>query len=292
MASPFSGKAGRLAAMWGVDQANASANRISDLLGAGQTNALEALKAGQAPALGALGAGYDTAKSEYQGAIDRFNPWADAGKGALGMYQNSLGLGGAAGNDTATAAFREAPGYKYSVDQATDAVARKASALGALGSGNTMQAISDRAQNMADQGYKGWQDQLNGLSNTGLAAVGQQAGLQGRLGDLGAQRGRDEAGIYTGDAARSADIYSNFARMGAANLGNLGQQTIDLGTAGFKAGDAAAQNKLNFGMQLGKTAASLLGGAMTGGLGFAAGGLLSGLGGNGLGKTPGAGGLY
>ena len=268
--------------MWGVDQANASASRVSDLLGAGQANALEALKAGQAPALGALGAGYDTAKSEYQGAIDRFNPWADAGKGALGMYQNSLGLGGAAGNDAATSAFREAPGYKYSVDQATDAVARKASALGALGSGNTMQAISDRAQNMADQGYKGWQDQLNGLSNTGLAAVGQQAGLQGRLGDLGAQHGRDEAGIYTGNASRAADIYSNFAGLGAANLGNLGRQTIDLGTSGLMAGQNAAANRLNFGMGLANLGAGLAGRAFGGGLSF----------GGGLGTTPGAGGLY
>lgn len=259
MASPFSGSAGRRAGMWAIGQANENAQRVSDLINLGQGNALGAIDAGVQPSLDALGQGVAQGREDYQGAIDRYNPWVSAGTTALGTYSNSLGLGGADGNAAATAAFREAPGYRYSVDQATDAVARKASSLGALGSGNTMQAISDRAQNMADQGYQTWQGQLKGLSDTGLTAVGQQANLQRGMGDLSAQQGRDEAGIYTNAASKRAGIYGDFTGLGVGNLTNLGNTVIEAGTGAMLAGQNAAQNRLNFGNNLLSLGSSLLG---------------------------------
>ncbi|KFC74508.1 hypothetical protein FG93_01094 [Bosea sp. LC85] len=259
MASPFSGRAGRLAAMWGVDQANANAARVSDLLNQGQANALGAVGAGRTASLDALNQGYAAAAPEYQGAIARYQPWAEAGKGALGLYQNSLGLGGAAGNASARAAFQASPGYEWQVDQATDAVARKASALGALGSGNTQAAITDRASNLANQEYGGWQERLNGLSTLGYQAAGSQANLQQGLGNLHAQQGRDLSGVHRETAAREAGIYGNFAGLGASNLANLGQQTLDLGSAGLMAGQQAAGNRLNFGMNLASLGAGLAG---------------------------------
>lgn len=260
----FSGKAGRLAGMWAQTQAEQTANAIKGLLGEGQANSLAALNEGKTQGLAALGQGYDAARPEYQGAIDRFDPWTTAGQGALTAYQGSLGLGGDGARDAAVSSFRAAPGYEYSVNQATDAVARKASALGALGSGNTMQAISDRAQGMADQGYKDWQGQLQGLSSTGLQATGAQAGLQKSLGDLGAQQGRDQSNIYTGTAGQQAGVYGNFAGLGASNLANLGQQTIEAGTGALQAGQQASANRFGFGLGLANIAASL-GGKFLGG---------------------------
>lgn len=189
------GTAARNIGIWGYQQAQ-------DAIGKGQS----ILDQAQSNALASLGQGYGQARNDltaqYTGAIDRLNPWTDAGKNALGVYQGSLGLGGNAARDSAVAAYRASPGYERRVAEATDAVARKASALGALGSGNTMQAISDRANYLADEDYGRWQGQLQGLSDRGQQAATTQAGLQGQFGTqlagLGTQQGRDESGVYTG----------------------------------------------------------------------------------------------
>lgn len=178
------GTAARNVGIWGFSQAQ-------DAIGKGQ-GILDTAKAGS---LDALGRSRGDISTQYAGAIDRLNPWSSAGQGALGMYQNSLGLNGAGGNTAAVGAFQASPGYQYQVDQATDAVARKASALGALGSGNTAAAIADRARNMANTEYGGWQDRLNGLSTTGMAAANAQAGYQTQMGGALAGLGQYEAGL-------------------------------------------------------------------------------------------------
>jgi hypothetical protein len=260
-----SGTADRRLGSWAFGQAQQAGAQVSDLLNQGRTDALGAIGSGRTSGLSALGAGYDAARPEYEGAIARFDPWAQAGQQALGTYQNSLGLNGAGGNAAAVSAFQESPGYQYQVDQATDAVARKASALGALGSGNTMQAITDRASNLADQEYGGWQDRLNGLSNTGLQATGQQASLQQGLGNLSAQQGRDEAGIYGNTAAQEAGLYSNFANLGANNVWNTTNMGTNAVTTAAKNAKDSVASGLNFGLGLAGTGVNLLGLGMGGG---------------------------
>ncbi len=264
MASAFSGRAGRLAGMWATEQAlqdYAAGNQIID---AAKTDTMGVLDRGRTSSLAALGQGMDAARPQYQGAIDRYNPYVTAGTGALTVYQGSLGLGGDAAYDSAVSSFREAPGYRYAVDQATDAVARKASALGALGSGNTMQAISDRAQNMADQGYRDWQGQVKGLSDTGLAAIGAQSGIQTQLGNLEAQYGRDQSGVYTNTAGQEAGALQGYAGLGLGNLARMSDTKISAGTGALMAGQQAAQNRMNFGTSLLGLGSSLLGSYMGG----------------------------
>lgn len=287
MASSFSGSAGRKAGIWAAEAAGKFAQGAQDIindgktaslaaLAAGRTGALGALDAGQTAGLDSLGRGYASARPEYEGAIARLDPWVDSGKRALTTYEGSLGLGGDAGYDAATGAFRAGPGYKFAVDQATDAVARKASALGALGSGNTMAAISDRAGNMADQEYGRWQGQVKGLSDQGFQGAGAQAGIQKGLGDLGAQQGRDEAGLYGNFAGQRAGVFTgvggqeansllNFTGLHNNNIQNLSNTVVSAGTGAMQAGQQAAANRTNLGMQGLSLGASLLGGA--GGLG-------------------------
>lgn len=272
----FGGSADRRLGMWAYQQGKDTEAANQARFDTAQSSALAALGRGQTDSLAALGQGYANAVPEYQGAIDRFNPWAEAGRGALTTYQNSLGQGGAAGNAAAVSQFQASPGYQYQVDQATDAVARKASALGALGSGNTMQAITDRASNLANQEYGGWQDRLNALSNTGLAATGQQANLQRGLGNLYAQQGRDESNIYGSTAGQEAGLYGNFASLGANNAWN----GTNLGVNAVQQGQKNATNKvmsgLNFGLGLAGTGLNLLGLGMGGGQTFG-GSLISGM---------------
>ena len=272
MASAFGAGAGRRAGMWAADIAGNIFNGQNGIINAGRADALSALGQGRTQGLNALGTGYDQARGDlgeqFTGAIGRLDPWNTAGQGALAAYQGSLGLGGDGARDAAVASFREAPGYRYAVDQATDSIARKASALGALGSGNTMTAISDRAQNMADQGYKDWQGQLAGLSDRGQQAAGTQAGLQGQYGtalaNLGQGQARDTASLWGDTAAREAGTIGNFSGMGVGALGQFGDTLIGAGTGAMLAGQQAAQNRMNFGMNLANLGAGLAGRYMGG----------------------------
>lgn len=209
-------------------------------------SALTSISQGRDLSLGALGRNYGQARSDlttaFDGAIGRLDPFVNDGRRAGALYQDSLGLNGAEGNGRAVGAFQASPGYQYQVDQATDAVARKASAMGALGSGNTAAAIADRARNLANTEYGGWQDRLAGLDQRAFQAAGAQAGLQGQYGttlaNLGQSQGRDEAGIYTGAATGESNAFQNIAGLGLDNLWNgIGSITNSLANAQKQATD-------------------------------------------------------
>lgn len=272
MASAFGAGAGRRAGMWAADIAGNIFNGQNGIINAGRTDALAALGQGRTQGLDALGQGYGQARDDlgqqFTGAIGRLDPWTTAGQGALTAYQGSLGLGGDAARDSAVAAYRTSPGYERRVSEATDAVARKASALGALGSGNTMQAISDRANYLADEDYGRWQGQVQGVADRGQQAATTQAGLQGQYGSalagLGQSQGRDTASLYGDTAAREAGTIGNFTGLGMGALGQFGDTLIGAGTGAMMAGQQAAQNRMNFGMNLANLGAGLAGRYMGG----------------------------
>src|SRR5690349_7175999 len=109
------GTAARNIGIWGFQTAQDAEARGKTLLDLGKSDSLAALRQGRTDL-----------NTQYNGAIDRLNPWATAGTKALGTYQDSLGLNGQQGYDNTVAAYRASPGYQYQVDQASDAVARKA----------------------------------------------------------------------------------------------------------------------------------------------------------------------
>ncbi|MCB5205008.1 hypothetical protein LH464_21310 [Neorhizobium sp. T786] len=117
-------------------------------------------------------------------AIGGYQPWVDAGEGALGTYQDALGLNGAEGNARATGAFQVGPGYQFAMGQGEQAALRGASAAGMLSSGNTLTALTEYGQGMANQEYGGWLDRLNGLSGQGMQGAAGQAQGYGGLADL------------------------------------------------------------------------------------------------------------
>jgi hypothetical protein len=310
MSSPFSGHAGRIAAIWAADQARAAQEQENqliergkvDALGAidtGQASALDAINTGSASALDALTGGYGAAKGQYDAAIPLFQPYADVGKKALTQYADATGVNGQAGYDNATTNFRASPGYQYAVDQSTDQVARKASALGIMGSGNTMQAISDRAGHMADQDYSDYLSRLKGESDTGLQATGSMAALTKGIGDLdvgegtakakvGMTAGSQIASLDSNSGAQRAGIFGNATGLGVNTLANTTQSVVNSGTQGLLAGQQAAANSWSAilgGLNLG---AKLLGTAVGGGgIGSALSTLTGGFGG-GMGMaTPG-----
>lgn len=242
------GTAARNIGIWGHTQAQEAIGKGQGILGG-------ALAGG----LAALGRGRDDLNDNFNGAIDRLNPWTNAGTGALSTLQGSLGLGGQAERDKAVAAFQASPAYQWQVDQATDAAARRASSLGALGSGNTQTAITTLASNLADAEYGGWQDRLTGLSDRGQQAATTQAGLQGQLGQSLAGLGQTEAGLQ-----------GQFAGLGLNNLWqgtNAGLSAVQ-GAQKQAADNVASRNSLTtniIGSGLGLLGMGMGGGSTLGG---------------------------
>lgn len=137
-----------------------------------------------------INTGEGKSEGALNSAIGAYQPWVTSGGAANTMYGNALGLNGADGNAAATGAFQAGPGYQFAMDQGTQAALRGASAGGMLNSGNTLTALTQFGQGLANQEYGSWLDRLSGMSAQGLSAAGGQASGYGGLADL-YQRGTD-----------------------------------------------------------------------------------------------------
>lgn len=155
-------------------------------------------------------------------AIGGYQPYVDAGADATGMYSNALGLNGADGNATATGAFQAGPGYQFAMDQGTNAALRGASAAGMINSGNTLTALSQYGQGLANQEYGGWLDRLSGLSGQGLAATNGQAGALGSLASLYQGTAGDRLGLESTVAQGRIGVNNQMAQGEEANAGAWG----------------------------------------------------------------------
>lgn len=259
MASIFSGREGRLTAMMNARMLQDAQRQIDQRLNFGQDAGIGAIQGAQPMSLAALGQGYDQARGQYGGASAMFQPYSDTGGRAFNLLADSYGVNGAEGNQAAVGAFLASPDYQWNVDQATDATARRAAALGTAGGGNTMAAISDRAGQMANQEYGNWRAGLKDLGQTGFASTSAQAGLSKGIGDLYAGQGTGLADIYRGDASRIAGIYGNTASAGANAIGNTVAGVVNQNTLGQQAGQNASANQWNLGMNLLGLGSSLAG---------------------------------
>ncbi len=247
--------------LFGGDAAKEAAEQNKANLASLKSEGLGYLDTGKAGALGSLNS-----------AISAYSPVSALGKkysGAGDMLLNALGLNGASGNAAATAAFRSSPGYDYTVNQALDALDRRAASRGLLGSGNNTIDTLSTVHGLADQDYENY---LNRLSS--LAALGAN---ETNVGSAGAATGyTNMAPVYTNDANARVSLAS-----GVTN--GINNQNTQAANAEMQGG----ANLLNFGLNLGKLAlavptggTSLLGGL--GGLGGIGGtaGNIGGTGGN------------
>jgi hypothetical protein len=165
-------------------------------------------------------------KGYLQQAKDITGAYLDQTQTGATMYSNALGLNGQAGTQTAQGAFTENPGYQYTLNSGLDAVMRKASAMGRVGSGNTSTDLVDYATNKADQGYGSWLDRLGGyysslggatsMDNQSLGAQTDWASTiaSGRMGANNQKAGGKEANQGWG-----TDLLSTLASMGGKAFG-------------------------------------------------------------------------
>jgi len=145
-----------------------------------------------------INTGEDKSAGALDSAIGAYQPWVTSGTAANNLYGDAIGLNGAEGNARATDAFHTGPGYGFALDQGTQAALRGASAAGMLNSGNTLTALTQFGQGLADQEYGSWLDRLNGVSGQGLSAAGGQAQGYGAKADLYQGTADDRLGLESG----------------------------------------------------------------------------------------------
>lgn len=207
---------GFFSSLLGLDAGKATinaANKNKGIVGDLQNKGNKIINSGEAKSSGALNS-----------AISGYNPYTAAGADAVNMYSDALGLNGSKGNAAATGAFQTGPGYQFALDQGTQAALRGASAAGMLSSGNTLTALSQYGQGLANQEYGSWLDRLQGLSSTGLSATGGQASAYGGLSDL-----------YQSTAGDRLSLESAIAqgKLGANNQLAQGREANSAGIAGL-----------------------------------------------------------
>lgn len=186
--------------------------------------------------------GLKQANKDYAGALDAYSPYASSGAAANTAYSDALGLNGSAGTTSARQMFTASPGYDYSVNQALQAVERRAGAQGQLGSGQTGLDTVNAAYGLANNDYNAWLDRLNGLNSQGLTAANGQAGVYGTMGaaDLATNSGKADYSWkgYTGIGDSQSDYEKGLDATGMNQIGAitgglaLGAKALGLGGFG------------------------------------------------------------
>ena len=177
-----------------------------------------------------LDQGQQKLEQSYGGAQSYYQPYADTFSAGSDMYANGLGLNGAEGNAAATEAFKTNPGYDFSLTTGLDAIDRRASARGMLGSGNTNTDTINFATGVADQAYGNWLDRLGSYNNLGLATAGQQAGLTTGIGDAAYSTGVSKANILNGLGTSTASAQMQGAAQDSAATQKLIAGGLTLGS--------------------------------------------------------------
>lgn len=184
MASIFSGKAGRQAAIWGAQQ----------------------LQQGENEAKEALDQGLGFAKDQYGKASGLFGNLADEYRGGAKLYQDALGVNGADASAAARSAYATAPGYTFNMDQGLQALSRARAVNGTLASGGADTDAMKFASGLASQDFNNWLANLANLDTKRATAVSGQAGAETGLGNVGVQTGVAKAGISTDTARGLAQV--------------------------------------------------------------------------------------
>lgn len=149
--------------------------------------------------------------------------------------------------------YQQSPGYAWQMGQGIDAVQNSASAAGGIGGGNTLKALTQYGQGLANTDYQqaytnymGQQQQtynmLSGLANSGQNAA---AGLGGISANVGQSVGQNMIGA--GNALAAGQIGSANAATGGIN--SLTQLASLYGSGSY--GSTAGIGTQNFNGQLG-----------------------------------------
>lgn len=148
--------------------------------------------------VGSSGAPYGVAIGPYrsgmQGAIGGFNPYTQAGSGAISQYQDRINQmqDPVAYNNSIMNQYQQSPFAKFQIEQGIKSANNAASASGMQGSGAEQKALADYSQGVSSRDQQqffqnaqgtnqNYQQMLQQLMANGLTAQQAQAQLQQML---------------------------------------------------------------------------------------------------------------
>lgn len=254
---------------------------------------LASLGAGQSQAINALASGYGTARGDLLNAINlgtgALTNYGQQGVGALtdaqthglaalqggvntatGAYDplraaaerygvntqqasqaqaDALGLNGPEGIQRAQAAFQTSPGYQFQLGQGLDALTRAANITGAAAGGNTLQAAQQYGQGLANQEWNNYLTGLQGRQQLYAPLEAQGFGQYGAgVGNIGLTGGTNAANIYGATGANLANLYGTTGQQLANAYGNYGNNLANLSNVfgQQQAGVYTSPNTVNF----------------------------------------------
>ena len=158
--------------------------------------------------------------------------------------------------DRLTAHFKESPGYRYNVDQATQAANQAAAAGGMLGSPAEQTALARTVHGLADNDFQNYFRNVLGLYRGGLSGLGH-------FQDEGLHASDETAANYMG-------VGDSYFHQGD----NVAQIRIAQAKAAEEAARAKKKEGSGWGSLLGGIAGAALGSALLPGVGTAIGGSL------------------
>jgi hypothetical protein len=108
--------------------------------------------------------------------ISGLDPFARAGRQAVGEQSKLLGLSGAPAQAEAFERFTESPGQAFLRERQERALIRNAARLGGLGGGNVRTALQEQAFGRAQTDFDRQIARLGGVAAQGQQAAGRQIG--------------------------------------------------------------------------------------------------------------------
>lgn len=162
----------------------------------------------------------DIATSRDQ-ALGYFQPYAEAGTGAINREAALSGALGPEAQQQAINEFIESPGQKFLRERQEQALLRNQAAIGGLGGGNVRTALQEQAMGIAATQQQQTLENLRSIAMRGQEVAGSQAGIT-----TGA--GENMANIRTAAAGNRANIEALSAQQLAALAERTGLSVAQL----------------------------------------------------------------
>lgn len=160
--------------------------------------------------MGLIG-GFAQARALRQNA-NRVAPYVTAGTGAVGQQAASLGIGGdPAAQQQAFQNYLGSTGFQHQLKTGQDAITGSAAARGLLNSGATARALTQYGQQLGQQSFQNYFNNLGSVAQQGLTGfAASQPGLTDAAGSAASGFGAFGTGVgagitnYLGSAAGAA----------------------------------------------------------------------------------------
>lgn len=203
---------------WGVAAA-AGASIVGGLISGGSAQSAADTQAASAKYAA------DIQKQQFDATQQNLQPYMGAGTNALNYLQGALGIGPGGNGQVNPNFFRQSPGYNFQFQQGMNAIQNSAANRGGVTSGNTLKALNQFGQGVADQSFQQYLANLQGLTGAGQNAAANLGGFgQAAATNIG------NAAIGAGNAGAAGIMGAGNAYSGAVN--GVGQALGNYFTAG------------------------------------------------------------